>query len=120
MFCPKCGGSNPEGGKFCRSCGTDLGGVTDALSGRMPAVPHSLTDSKGRPMNWDRAFKKLGMGAAFVLISFILGASGAGRGWWFWMLIPAFLMLASGVAGVVQLKRLESSRDYVPGDGQRQ
>ncbi|MFN2501427.1 MAG: zinc-ribbon domain-containing protein, partial [Pyrinomonadaceae bacterium] len=30
MFCPKCGSQNPETGKFCRSCGTDVGGVSSA------------------------------------------------------------------------------------------
>jgi ribosomal protein L40E len=33
MFCPKCGTQNPVTGKFCRSCGTDLATVSDALSG---------------------------------------------------------------------------------------
>jgi hypothetical protein len=32
MFCPKCGTENPETGRFCRSCGTDLSGVSQALS----------------------------------------------------------------------------------------
>jgi predicted membrane protein len=30
MFCPKCG-AQAEGGKFCRSCGTNLVAVSDAL-----------------------------------------------------------------------------------------
>ena len=33
MFCPKCGTGNPDNGKFCRSCGVDLGIVSVALSG---------------------------------------------------------------------------------------
>ncbi len=37
MFCPKCGIQNPEAGKFCRSCGTDLGTVSAALTGNLPA-----------------------------------------------------------------------------------
>ncbi len=31
MYCPKCGAQS-EGGRFCRSCGTDLGAVSDALA----------------------------------------------------------------------------------------
>ncbi len=34
MFCPKCGIQNPETGKFCRQCGTDLSPVADALAGK--------------------------------------------------------------------------------------
>lgn len=56
-------------------------------------------------MTWERALKPLALGVAFIVISFILGASGAGKGWWFWLLIPGFMMLASGVAGIVQLTR---------------
>lgn len=117
MFCPKCGGQNPEAGKFCRKCGTDLGGVTDALSGKLPAP---LTDRRGRPLTWDRALKKMALGAAFVVISFILGASGAGRGWWFWLLIPGFMMLAAGIAGIVQLQRVEKGGVVSAGDGRGQ
>jgi len=105
MFCPKCGAKNPENGKFCRACGTDLGGVTQALSGKLPVQSHALLDRKGRPVTWERAFSKLAMGVAFVVIAFVLGVTGGGRGWWFWMLIPAFTMLASGIAGIVQLQR---------------
>ncbi len=116
MFCPKCGVQNPDNGKFCRSCGTDLGGVTDALSGKSPAVSCDLTDRKNRPVTWERALKPLAMGIAFIIISFILGASGAGRGWWFWLLIPGFMMLASGVAGIIQLQRMEKAGGIVVGD----
>ena len=31
MYCPKCG-SESEGGRFCRSCGTNLVAVSDALT----------------------------------------------------------------------------------------
>ena len=31
MFCPKCG-AQAEGGRFCRSCGTNLVAVSDALA----------------------------------------------------------------------------------------
>ena len=37
MFCPKCGTKNPEDGKFCRSCGSDLAVVSAALSGGLPS-----------------------------------------------------------------------------------
>ena len=35
MFCPKCGVKNPDDGKFCRKCGTDLNLVSDAIKGKL-------------------------------------------------------------------------------------
>lgn len=107
MFCPKCGTQNPDDGRFCRSCGADLGNVTAALSGKLPAQPQNLTDRRGRPINWDGAISKMFMGIAFMVVSVILGATGMGRGWWFWLMIPAFAMLGSGVAQFIQLKKSE-------------
>lgn len=107
MFCQKCGQQNPETGKFCRACGTDLGNVTQALADAKPTQP---LDRKGRPINWEGALTTMFMGLAFLIVSIILGVSGMGRGWWFWMLIPGLMMLGSGIAKYVQLKKLEQSR----------
>jgi len=111
MFCPKCGTENPETGKFCRSCGTDLGNVSEALSGNL-AKPKGtgLCDRKGRPLTWEGAIGSFFMGLAFLVVAIFLGASGTGRGWWFWMLIPAFMMIGSGVAKYMQLKRAERAQ----------
>lgn len=35
MYCPSCGSSNQDGIKFCTRCGTNLGIVTDALTGNI-------------------------------------------------------------------------------------
>jgi hypothetical protein len=115
MFCPKCGTQNPETGKFCRSCGTDLATVSDALAGKtsgkssgfgmmQPMQPISLVNHKGRTISWESALGKLFMGLAFLVVSIVLAVSGRGTGWWFWMLIPAFGMLGSGIAQLAQLK----------------
>lgn len=103
MFCPKCGGQNPDQGKYCRSCGTDLGNVSQALAG-VPVAPRPMLDHKGRPVSWDRAIVKVFSGLAFVAVSIALAFS-IGRGWWFWMLIPAFGSLGSGIAQLVQLRQ---------------
>ena len=106
MFCPKCGTQNPEKGKFCRSCGTDLGNVGAALTGQLPQRAQML-DRKGKPISWEGAITKLFMGLAFVIISIALAVTGAGRGWWFWMLIPGFMFVGGGLAHLMQLKKAE-------------
>lgn len=113
MFCPKCGTQNPEIGKFCRSCGTDLGNVSAALSGNLkPAAPQPLTDArdKDKQLTWEGAYGKLFMGFAFLIISLVLWYTGMGTGWWFWLLIPAFGMLGTGMAQCGQLQKLEESQ----------
>jgi hypothetical protein len=111
MFCPKCGTENPETGKFCRSCGTDLGNVSEALSGNLVKPKGSgLCDRRGRPLTWESAIGSFFMGLAFLAVAVFLGVTGTGRGWWFWLLIPAFMMLGSGVAKYVQLKKAEKTQ----------
>src|SRR4029078_9926286 len=107
MFCPKCGTQNPETGKFCRSCGTDLGNVSQALSGQLPNAPAQLLDHKGKPVSIERAVVKLFTGLAFIAVAIALAVTGNGRGWWFWFLIPAFTSLGAGVAQYIQLRKLE-------------
>ncbi len=108
MFCPKCGKENPETGRFCRSCGADLGNVSAALSGKLPQVPY-VVDPRKRGVSWETAITKIFTGMAFLIVSIVLATTGmaGGKAWWFWLLIPAFGALGSGVAQFVQLKKLE-------------
>jgi hypothetical protein len=116
MFCPKCGIQNPETGKFCRSCGTDLGNVSVALSGKLP-VAQNLVDRKGKPISLESAITKFFMGIAFLLIAIVLAVTGKGTGWWFWMLIPSLMFLGSGIAHYIQLKSVGSSgARFAPAD----
>ena len=108
MFCPKCGTQNPESGRFCRSCGADLGNISEALSGNL-RKDHHLVDKKGKPVSYEQAITKIFTGLAFLIVAAVLGITGVAGGqfWWFWMLIPAFGSLGSGVAQYVQLKKVE-------------
>lgn len=103
MFCPKCGTKNPEDGKFCRSCGTDLGNVSDMLSGKLQVEP-GCTNSKGKRVSLESSLTKLFMGIAFLAISIVLGVSSRGGGWWFWMLIPALMFIGGGLAQLIQVR----------------
>jgi hypothetical protein len=125
MFCPKCGTQNPESGKFCRTCGTDLSPVSDALSGKsankmqgfrlmQPLQPLHLCDEKDKPPTWESALGKLFMGLAFLIVSIVLAFTGRANQWWFWMMIPAFAMLGSGIAQYIQIKKLEQKNNSIP------
>lgn len=116
MFCPKCGTENPETGKFCRSCGTDLGNVTAALSGKV-SPRREIVDRKGKPIHLEGAIKKIAAGIGFLIVSIALAFSAAGRGWWFWMLIPAFTSLGAGIAQYIQLKQAgQTGAAFAPPD----
>ncbi|HYJ92447.1 MAG TPA: hypothetical protein VEV84_14150 [Pyrinomonadaceae bacterium] len=66
-----------------------------------------LVDRKGRPVSWDRAIVKIFTGLAFMVVACVLALNGGGRGWWFWLLIPAFTSLGAGVAQYIQLRKVE-------------
>lgn len=119
MFCPKCGTQNPENGKFCRSCGTDIGVVTDALAEKTSGalvfdwkLGEPETKDKRRK-NPDEVFadgiKEIFGGIGFVAVALILAFTGiiGGKVWWFWLLIPAAAMIGSGIADMWKAKRME-------------
>ena len=123
MFCPKCGTQNPETGKFCRSCGTDLATVSEALIGNsnrqqpsfgliqpiQPVQATGLCNENGKPVTLEGALTRLFTGFAFLVIAVILGVTGMAKAdkWWFWLLIPAFTMIGSGIAQYIQLRKYE-------------
>jgi hypothetical protein len=46
------------------------------------------------------------MGIAFLIVAIALSRT-IGRGWWFWMLLPAFSMMGTGIAQYIRLKEQE-------------
>ncbi|HEY8562079.1 MAG TPA: zinc-ribbon domain-containing protein [Pyrinomonadaceae bacterium] len=120
MFCPKCGTQNPDDGRFCRSCGADLGNVSAALSGKLPKR-HESVDRRKRGISWQSAITNVFMGIAFFVVSLILGFTGqfGAQVWWFWLLIPAFGCFGSGIAQIVQLRKLEKQEaSFAPQNAQ--
>src|SRR5919197_5283285 len=98
MFCPKCATQNVEGASYCRVCGANISLIPQALSGQLPQLEESNCFESGRTrrrgrqrgaLSLEHAFKNIFMGVAFFMIAIGISFS-VGRGWWFWMLIPAF------------------------------
>jgi hypothetical protein len=123
MFCPKCATQNLDGASFCRSCGANISLIPHALSGQLP---HARDDDEldigrrgrgrhgRRQLSLDHVFKNVFMGIAFLIISMALAFSRMGTGWWFWMLIPAFSMMGTGIAQYIRLKEREK-KSFLPG-----
>ncbi|HXL81870.1 MAG TPA: zinc ribbon domain-containing protein [Pyrinomonadaceae bacterium] len=113
MFCPKCATQNLEGASYCRSCGANISLIPHALTGQLPQAQSDQFDfgrrgrKRGREGTMESAFRNAFMGIAFLLVSIALSFSPMGRGWWFWMMIPAFSMMGSGVAQYVRVKERE-------------
>jgi predicted phage tail protein len=115
MFCPKCATQNLDGAKFCRSCGVNVSLVPQALSGQLPEATPDDVDCFGRDRKrrsrrepgLDSAFRSAFMGLAFLLVAIALAFSRMGGGWWFWMLIPAFSMMGTGIAQYIRIKERE-------------
>jgi hypothetical protein len=109
MFCPRCGAKNPGDGKFCRSCGNDLSLVSAALTGNFSAA--LATGEDGRAENIAAAITSIFTGMAFFAVSIILAVTETGRNWWFWLLIPAFVVFGHGFARLVRLKAKKAEED---------
>ena len=122
MFCPKCATQNIDGASFCRSCGANVSLIPHALSGQLPQAPATVLEEDCRPgrrrgrreLTLDNAFKNTFMGLAFLIVSVALAFSRVGTGWWFWMLIPAFSMMATGLAQYIRIREREK-KSFMPG-----
>src|SRR5215467_2027411 len=112
MFCPKCATQNLDGASFCRTCGANISMVPQALSGQLPQQPVEYVEEGGRrrrrrkELSLDHSFKNIFMGIAFLIIAIALSRT-IGGGWWFWMLLPAFSMMGTGIAQYIRLKERE-------------
>ncbi|MBC8028483.1 MAG: hypothetical protein H7Z16_00055 [Pyrinomonadaceae bacterium] len=112
MFCPKCATQNLEGASFCRSCGENISLIPQALQGKLLPQAELLNEERRdrkhrKEPRLEHAFKNVFMGIAFLFVSMALSFSSMGRGWWFWMLIPAFSMMGTGIAQYIRLKEYE-------------
>jgi hypothetical protein len=118
MFCPKCATQNLDGASFCRSCGANISLVPQALTGQLTQPPLTEVDGpyrtrRGRELTLEQPFKNFFMGIAFIIISIVLSRT-IGQVWWFWMLIPAFSLMAKGVAQFIRLQEYAKKASLAP------
>jgi zinc-ribbon domain len=122
MFCPKCAAQNLDGASYCRVCGANISLVPQAITGQLPrAVEEDESGFCGtgrkrrqKEPSLESAFKNAFIGIAFLLVALALLFSRVGTGWWFWMLIPAFSLMGTGVAQYIRYKE-EQRRWMMPG-----
>src|SRR6185436_675986 len=118
MFCPKCATQNVDGAHFCRACGANISLVPQALTGQLPAAPQEehgrsrRRRRRGQP-SLDEGIRSLIMGVGFLSVALALAVFGRPIGaniWWFWMLIPAFGLMARGTSEIVRANQLKDSQ----------
>ncbi len=123
MFCPKCATQNLDGASFCRGCGANISLVPQAMTGQAVQRPplDEVEESGGRrrkgqrtrEASLDHAFKNIFMGFAFLIIAIALSRT-IGQGWWFWMLLPAFSMMGTGLAQYIRVREREKRAALMP------
>ena len=131
MFCPKCATQNLDGASFCRGCGANISLVSQALTGQMITQPPAEQEvdegggfcaprrRRGKELTLDQSFKNVFVGVAFLIISIALSRSGVGQGWWFWMLIPAFSLMGTGLAQYIRVREHQKRASLAPPPMQR-
>ena len=119
MFCPQCATNNLDGASFCRTCGANISFVSQAMTGQpvQPPEPEvskgGLCRKPGKEVTLDQAFKNIFMGVGFLLVAIALSRT-IGQAWWFWMLLPAFSMMGTGVAQYIRVREREKQSSLAP------
>ena len=125
MFCPKCAAQNLDGASYCRVCGANISLVPQALTGQLAASgEEGLSRSERRARRRHReigiesAFRNVFIGFAFLFVTLALLLTGRGGGWWFWMLIPAFALMGTGLAHYVRYREGQKQKLMSPATNQ--
>jgi hypothetical protein len=122
MYCPNCA-SSIDGVKFCRSCGSNVSLVPQAMSGKLPQAKASegeyindyglhfgVHHSDGhhrrkKDLNVEHAMTEIFIGISFLIAAIsVLIFAPAGVFWWWALLIPAFALFGEGVGKYLRLR----------------
>ncbi|MFC2340179.1 MAG: zinc-ribbon domain-containing protein, partial [Olsenella sp.] len=80
MFCPSCGTRNPDGSRFCKTCGTDLSSRGAGTTASQAAVQAPVPDTPAFARPTTAAHRHIGRGgviagiAAAVAIALVVAA----------------------------------------------
>jgi len=118
MFCPKCATQNLDGASFCRSCGANISLIPQALSGQPlqyiePDQSRAARRARRRDKgpNIETALRSGFMGLAFLIVAIAISRTPGGAFWWYWMLIPAFMMMATGISHFIRVRQGEKKNE---------
>ena len=91
--------------------------IPQAMTGQIIQAPAEAVEEKnrkdGKEVTLDQSFKNIFMGVAFLLVSIVLSRSGMGQGWWFWMLLPAFGLMGTGIAQYIRIQERQKQASLV-------
>ena len=122
MFCPNCATQNLDGASFCRGCGANISLIPQAMTGHpVQQQPEEIEERGGRrrrrkrdgELTLEQSFKNIFMGIAFLIIAIALSRT-IGAVWWFWMLLPAFSLMGTGIAQYIRVKEREKRAALAP------
>jgi hypothetical protein len=69
---------------------------------------------RGKVPSIERGIRNFFMGFGFLFVALALSFAREGRGWWYWMLLPAFSMIGGGVAEYI---RSRNAKKELAGQG---
>jgi hypothetical protein len=92
------------------------------LTGQITQAPVEEVEEGGRrrrrrrdrgEVTLDQSFKNMFMGFGFLIIAIVLSRT-IGQVWWFWMLLPAFSMMGTGIAQFIRVREREKRAALAP------
>ena len=105
MYCPNCA-SSIDNVKYCRTCGANVSLVPQALTGKLADPEGGEASKTGRRRSQAQLESAIKTGFTGLAFLFIAGAvwrfAPAGGIWWFWMLLPAIVMIGEAIAKYVR------------------
>ncbi|MCI0663613.1 MAG: hypothetical protein L0220_21325 [Acidobacteria bacterium] len=118
MYCPNC--ATPiDGVKFCRSCGSNVSLVPQALSGELKNVTNDLSwkrqsgRHRRKDLNIETTITTIFTGIGFLFVAIIVHFFIPAGIFWGWsLLIPAFACIGHGIGHYMQWKENQKQEQF--------